>query len=62
MTREFIHDLPDDEAQPYEVHNWGSFIAVQQWDGTGEFEHCLLIPVNEVESFINQIRNAELNH
>lgn len=54
----FIHDLPTEEAQPFSVESQGPFVAVVQWDGTGEFQHWVLIPKAEIETFIAQVREA----
>ena len=56
--REFIDDLPSDQAQPYEVVPQHEFISIRQWDGTGEFEHWVLIPKSDLETFINTLREA----
>ena len=54
-TSDFIPDLPLDSAQPYTVMDQGPFIAIVQWDGTGEFQHWALIPKTDVGNFIAQV-------
>lgn len=55
---DFIETLPDDEPQPYAVVRQGEFVSIRQWDGTGEYIHWVLVPVGEVEGFINELRTA----
>lgn len=45
---EFIEDLPDEDVQPVETYLNSEYLVVRQWDGTGEMEHCVLIPRNSV--------------
>lgn len=54
-TPAFISDLPNDSVQPYAVMDQGLFIAIVQWDGTGEFQHWALIPKAEAAHFITQV-------
>ena len=55
---DFVEDLPLEEAQPYQVFDQHPFIAIVQWDGGGEMRHWVLIPKDEVESFISKIREV----
>jgi hypothetical protein len=53
---EFIHDLPDAEVQPLTIRPQGfEFIALIQWDGTGEFQHWVLIDRGNLDDVIKQL-------
>ena len=62
MPKDFVEDLPNEQAQPWEVVNQEEFIAIIQWDGTGEHRHWILIPKTEVEEFITQVRTTAQTH
>ena len=55
---EFVHDLPDEQAQPWKVEKQEPFVSIQQWDGTGEYMHWALIPIEDVPNFIEQMKAA----
>lgn len=52
----YIDNLDDGEAQPIFIRRQGSFVAVIQWDGCGEFQHWVLIPVKDLEDVITKIK------
>ena len=54
----FIHDLPDDQVQPWTVREQGSYVAIIQWDGGNDQQHWVLIPKTEIEDFITKVREA----
>ena len=51
----FIHDLPDDQVQPYTVREQNEFIAIIQWDGGNDQQHWVLIPKVELNLFIEKL-------
>ena len=57
-TPEFIHDLPDDQVQPYTVREQGPYVAIIQWDGGNDQQHWVLIPKAEIEAFVAKVREA----
>jgi len=53
---EFINDLPESEVQPISVRREVSeFVAIIQWDGTGEFQHWVLVPNDQIDNIIKQL-------
>lgn len=58
VTPAFVEDLPEEAVQPYVALRQGPFVAVVQWDGTREFQHWVLVPVEKIEEFIGQLREA----
>jgi len=60
MTKlpEFIHDLPDEQVQPYTVRKQAEYVAIIQWDGGNDQQHWVLIPNGEVDAFIAKVREA----
>lgn len=44
------------EAQPLAIRDQGCFVAIIQWDGTGDHRHRVLIRKDEVEQAIEQLR------
>ena len=57
---DFVGDLPEEDAQPWQVKRQGDWVAVIQWDGTGEQRHWVLIPIKELDDFIQQVSDAAL--
>ena len=42
------------EYPPWMINSNSEYISIEQWDGT-EFHHCVLIPRNELDSFIESL-------
>lgn len=56
---DWVEDLPDEQAQPWAVHDQHPFVSVRQRDGGDpDTIHWVLIPKYEVEAFIEQVRNT----
>lgn len=52
----FIHDLPGHEVQPIIVRpQCDEFVAIIQWDGTGEFQHWVLVPNDQIDGVIQKL-------
>jgi len=43
------------EDPPWMINSNSEYISIEQWEGTGEFHHCVLIPRNELDSFIESL-------
>ena len=55
---DFIRDLPDAQCQPITVESVETHILVFQWDGTGEMEHCVVIPQSQVLEVVASMLNG----
>ena len=54
---DWVEDLPDDKAQPWGVYNQHPFVSIRQHDGGDpDTVHWVLVPVDEVEEFIKEVR------
>ncbi len=51
----FIHDLPDEEVQPLAMFQQGPFVAFVQEDGTNEFTHWSLLPINMIDEAVEKL-------
>ncbi len=56
----FVRDQTEDEVQPVAVRRQGPYIAIIQWDGTGEQQHWVLVPIPNLTSFIDSLEDAAL--
>lgn len=53
------YDLDDYKVQEIAVRRQAdTYVAIIQWDGTGEFQHWVLVPISDVDAFIEQVRQA----
>ena len=57
---DWLEDLPDDnKAQPWGVYDQDPFVSVRQHDdGDPDTIHWVLIHKDEIEGFIEQVRNV----
>ena len=57
---DWVEDLPDDnKAQPWGVYDQPPFVSVRQRDGGDpDTVHWVLIHKDEIEGFIEQLRNT----
>ena len=57
---DWLEDLPDDnKAQPWGIYDQNPFVSVRQRDGgDSDTIHWVLIHKDEIEGFIEQVRNA----
>ena len=57
---DWLEDLPDDnKAQPWGVYDQDPFVSVRQRDGgDSDTIHWVLIHKDEIEGFIEQVRNV----
>ena len=47
-----------DRAQPLSVEPADDFIVLTQWDGTGEYQHCILVERRDKQAFIEALMSA----
>ena len=47
-----------DRAQPLSVEPADDFIVLTQWDGTGEYQHCILVERRDKQAFIEALMRA----
>ena len=52
-----LFDEPD-YAQPLSVEPADDFIVLTQWDGTGEYQHCILVERRDKQAFIEALMRA----
>ena len=56
---DWVEDLSDDKEQPCGVYDQHPFVSVRQRDGGDpDTIHWVLIPKDEIEGFIEQVRNS----
>ena len=56
---DWVEDLPDEQAQPWAVHDQHPFVSIRQRDGGDpDTIHWVLINKDEVEAFVEQVRNT----
>ena len=57
---DWVEDLPvDNKAQPWGIYDENPFVSVRQRDGAdSDTIHWVLIHKDEIEGFIEQVRNA----
>ena len=56
---DWVEPSSSDDVQPWAVHDQHPFISVRQRDGGDpDTIHWVLIPKDEVEAFIEQVRNT----
>ena len=57
---DWVEDLPvDNKAQPWSIYDQNPFVSVRQRDGGDpDIIHCVLIHKDEIEGFIEQVRNV----
>ena len=48
-----------DRAQPLSVEPADDFIVLTQWDGNGEYQHCILVERRNIEELIEALRKAQ---
>ena len=56
---DFIEDLPEELAQPIDIEGHVYFVVVEQWDGTGEMQHCVIVANDDVDDFVRRIQEAK---
>ena len=54
-SRQF--DEPD-YAQPLSVEPSDDFIVLTQWDGAGEYQHCILVERRDKQALIEALMKA----
>ena len=52
-----LFDEPD-YAQPLSVGPSDDFIVLTQWDGTGEYQHCILVERRDKQALIEALMRA----
>ena len=52
-----LFDAPD-YAQPLGVEPSDDFIVLTQWDGTGEYEHCILVERRDKQALLEALMRA----
>lgn len=45
-------------VQPISIMDQGEFVAIIQWDGTGEDFHFVLVPKGEVKVFVADVEKV----
>ena len=53
---DFVHINDPDEIQPFRIRRQGQYIAVIQWDGTGEYRHWALLPIKKLKTIIKKMK------
>ena len=48
----------DDRAQPISVEPCDTFVVLHQRDGTGEYQHCILVERRDKQAFIEALMRA----
>ena len=56
---DFIEDLTEELAQPIDVKSRDYFVVIEQWDGTGEMQHCIIVAHEDVDDFVRRIQGAK---
>lgn len=65
MLEEWRSNLPDFNSnegtdQPVSIYPQGDeYVAVIQWDGTGEFQHWVLIRRDEIDAVIKRLEELK---
>lgn len=47
-----------DRAQPVAVDPSDTFVVLTQWDGNGDFQHCILIERRDKQALIEALMKA----
>ena len=47
-----------DRAQPLNVEPSDTFVILTQWDGTGEYSHCILVERRDKQALIEALMRA----
>ena len=56
---DWVEDLSYDKAQPWGVYDQHQFVSIRQRDGGDpDIIHWVLIHKDEIEGFIEQVRNV----
>lgn len=56
QKQSFVRGLPKEEAQPLAMFQEGPFVAFVQEDGTNEFTHWVLLPINLIDEAIEKLQ------
>lgn len=56
QKQRFVQDLPEGEVQPLAMLQQGPFVAFVQEDGTNEFTHWALLPINLIDEAIEKLQ------
>lgn len=54
----FDPELDEAFAQPVSIMDQGEFVAIIQWDGSGEDHYWVLVPKSEIKAFIADVEKV----
>ena len=58
MALPYVEDLPKGQAQPIDLTDCNSFIAIEQADNSGQegFQHCILVQKDEIDNLVLRLQ------